>query len=115
VDVEVHRGQPVARLARLFAVLEKGDDPALLRAHPHRITSGDAEADLAGDEALPVFEPARVVADDVGVGSGPGGGLEIDKRRIERPDRVAPHVEEARAVRPPADACGPGPRDQEGS
>jgi len=32
VEVHVHGGQPVARLARRFALLEKGDDPALLHA-----------------------------------------------------------------------------------
>jgi len=44
VDVEVHCAQPVARLARLFAVLEKGDDPALLRAeivHAHAGSLGE--------------------------------------------------------------------------
>src|SRR5438552_18055290 len=45
-------------------------DPCFDRvdAHPHRVTGGDAQADLAGHESLPVFEPARAVADDVGVG-----------------------------------------------
>src|SRR6266851_5096514 len=32
VEVHVHGGQPVARLARRFVLLEKGDDPALLHA-----------------------------------------------------------------------------------
>jgi hypothetical protein len=41
-------------------------------ADPHRVTGGDAEADLAGDGPLPGFEPARVVADDVGAGGGSG-------------------------------------------
>ncbi len=31
MDVNVHGGQPVARLARRFALLEEGDDPALLQ------------------------------------------------------------------------------------
>ena len=31
VDVRVHGGQPVAPLARRFALLEEGDDPALLQ------------------------------------------------------------------------------------
>src|SRR3984893_15269371 len=31
VDVHVHGGQPVARLARRFALLEERDDPALLQ------------------------------------------------------------------------------------
>ena len=131
MGVDVHGAQPVARLARRFAVLEKGDDPALLHsaivqahagslrellpqqrgerfdpcfdrvhAHPHRVTRGDPQADLAGHESLPVFEPARVVTDDVGVGVGPGGGVEIDERRLEALDGVAPHVEEARAAGP---------------
>jgi hypothetical protein len=102
VDVDVHRAQPLARLARRLAVLEKGDDPALLDAeivhahaeplrelspqqrterfdpcldrvdaYPECITGGDADADLAGDEPLPVFEPARIVAGEVGVGVDP--------------------------------------------
>src|SRR5207249_3959503 len=77
-------------------------DPGFDRvdAHPQRVTGGDAQADLAGHEALPVFEPARVVTDDVGVGVDPGGGVEIDERRLEPPDGVAPHVEEARAAGP---------------
>src|SRR5256885_5726022 len=32
VGVDVHGAQPVARLGRRFAVLEKGDDPALLHS-----------------------------------------------------------------------------------
>jgi hypothetical protein len=48
-------------------------------AHPHRVTGGDAQADLASHEWLPVFELARVVTDDVGV-SDPGGGLDLDPR-----------------------------------
>jgi len=48
-------------------------------AHLHRVTGGDRQADLAGHESLPVFEPARVVTDDVGIAD-PGGGLEIDER-----------------------------------
>jgi hypothetical protein len=32
VDVDVHGGEALARLAGRFAVLDKGDDPALLRA-----------------------------------------------------------------------------------
>src|ERR1700730_16380450 len=32
VDVDVHRGEALARLARRFAVLQEGDDPALLHA-----------------------------------------------------------------------------------
>jgi hypothetical protein len=39
---------------------------------------GDGQPDLAGDRALPVLEPASVVADDVGVGVD-AGGLEIDE------------------------------------
>jgi hypothetical protein len=104
VDVDVHAAQPVARLARSLAVLEKGDDATLLHAeimhghaaqrgelpsqqcpehfdlcldrvdaNPRRIAGGDAEADVAGDRSLPAFEPARVIADDVSVGIGPGG------------------------------------------
>jgi hypothetical protein len=78
-------------------------------AQPHRVTGGDAQTDRAGDEALPVFEPARVVADDVSVGVGPRGGLEIDEGRLEPADGVAPHVQETRAAAR-ADTCGPGPR-----
>src|SRR3984893_12994778 len=32
VDVDVQRGEALARLARRFAVLQEGDDPALLHA-----------------------------------------------------------------------------------
>src|SRR5439155_9331968 len=76
-------------------------DPCFDRVdpHPRRVTGGDAQADLAGHESLPVFESASVVTDDVGV-SDPGGGLEIDERRLEAPDSVAPHVEEARTAGP---------------
>src|SRR2546425_4318622 len=38
VGVDLHGAQPVARLGRRFAVLEKGDDPALLHSaivHAH--------------------------------------------------------------------------------
>ena len=53
-------------------------DPCFVRvdAHPHRITD-DAQGDPAGDEPLPVFEPARVVTNDVGDGVDPGAGLKI--------------------------------------
>ena len=77
-------------------------DPCFDRvdADPHRITGGDAEADLAGDEPLLVFQPARVIADDGVVAVGPGGGFEIDEGWFEHADRVARHVEEARAAGP---------------
>ena len=77
-------------------------DPCLDRvdAEPHRVAGGDAKADLAGDEALPVFEPARVAADDIGVAVSPGGGLKIEEGRFEHADRVAPHLEEGRAAGP---------------
>src|SRR5882762_7065858 len=68
--------------------------------NPRRVTGGDAQADLAGDESLPVFEPARVVTDDVSVGLDPGGGVKIYEGRLEPLDGVAPHVEEARAAGP---------------
>jgi hypothetical protein len=32
VDVDAHSGEPLARLARRFALFEKGDDPTLLHA-----------------------------------------------------------------------------------
>jgi hypothetical protein len=60
----------------------------------------DAQANLAGDEALPVFEPARVVTDDVSVCVGLGSDFEIDEGWFEHSDRVAPHVEKARAAGP---------------
>jgi hypothetical protein len=70
------RGQIDPRQAGLVCV-ERVD------AHLHRVTGRDGQADLAGDESLPVFEPARVVTDDIGVGVDPGGGVEIDERRLE--------------------------------
>jgi hypothetical protein len=131
VDVDVHRGESVARLARRLALVERGDVPGLLHAeivhadtgslrelppqqrperfdprfdrldaYPHRVTGGDAEADLAGDAALPVFEPARVATDDVGVGLDPGGGLEIDEGWFEHSDRFTPHVQKTGAAGP---------------
>src|SRR5262249_6113271 len=69
-------------------------------AHLHRVPRSHAQADLAGDESLPVLEPARIVTDDVGVGVGPGRGVEIDERRLEPLDGVAPHVEGAGAAGP---------------
>jgi hypothetical protein len=77
-------------------------DPGFDRvdAHPHRVTGGDGQANLAGDEALPVFEPARVVTDDVSVCVGLGSDFEIDEGWFEHSDRVAPHVEKARAAGP---------------
>jgi hypothetical protein len=55
------------------------------------VRRGDAQADLAGDGPFLVFEPARVIADNVGVGIGPGGDIEIDVGRFE-------HVAEMRPV-----------------
>ncbi len=66
---------------------------------PTRVMGRGAEADLAGDGPLPIFEPARVVSHGVDVSVGQGGGLEIDERWLERgevklPGRVvADHVD----------------------
>ena len=71
-----------------------------VHAHPRRVAGRDAQADLAGHESLPVLESARVVTDDVGVGVGPRGGVEIDERGLEPLDGVTAHVEEAGAAGP---------------
>src|SRR6202035_5144300 len=93
-----------ARVLRELRPQQGGErlDPRFDRvdAHPRRVASGDAQADLAGNESLPVLESTRVVADDVGVAVGPGGGGEIDERGLEPLDGVAAHVEEAGAAGP---------------
>jgi len=58
---------------------------------------------------LPVFEPASVVTNDAGIAVAPGRGLEIAESRLEPPDGVALHVEEARATGPRR-YIAPGPR-----
>jgi len=60
-------------MARSRSRVLAGASPSLEK---RRSRSGDAQADLAGDESLPVFEPARVVTDEVGVGVASGGGVE---------------------------------------
>ena len=44
VDVDVHRGEPVARLVGGFALLEKGDDPTLLHAEIVHADAGSLRA-----------------------------------------------------------------------
>ena len=65
----------------------------------HGVAHRHAQSDLAGHVPLPVLESAGVRAERVGVGIDPVGGLQVDEGRIEGPDDVAPHVEEARAPR----------------
>lgn len=74
-------------------------DPCLIRvdAQLHRKAGGDSEADLASEVALSVFEPVSIIADDISIGVVPGGRFKIDKGWFEPPDRIAPHVQKARA------------------
>jgi hypothetical protein len=56
VNVDVHGGQPVARLARRFAVLEKADDPALLHAEIVHADAGSLREFLPQQRSNP-FDP----------------------------------------------------------
>src|SRR4029077_20436813 len=75
-----------------------------------RVARGDTQPDLAGHVALPVLETPGIAADRVGVRAGPRRRLEVDERRLERADRVPPHVEKAGAART-AQILAPGRRE----
>jgi hypothetical protein len=56
MDVDVHRGEPLARLARRFAVLEKPDDPALLHAEVVHADAGPLR-ELSPQQCTERFDP----------------------------------------------------------
>src|SRR5438034_10431442 len=77
-------------------------DPCFDRvdAHPHRVTGGDAQADLAGHESLRWTPPDRPVADGAGVASGPARGAALRELPRHPPNEAGAHGVDAGAARP---------------
>ena len=86
---------PQQRTERLHPCLDRLDP------HPQRVAGCHAQADLAGDKPLPALEPPRVVTHHIAVAVAPGCRRKVDERRLKHADNIVPHVEEARAARPP--------------
>src|SRR5256712_13481328 len=91
-DARLRQGDQSLLLFIARSRSREGFDPCFDRvdAHPHRVTRGDAQADLAGHESLRGTAHDRAVADDANPAGGPAPRAAMGGLPRHGPDGAAP-------------------------